>query len=161
MNIFVLDQNPQLAAQYHCDQHINKMILESAQMLSTVLGGPYKPTHKNHPCTLWVAESSNNAMWLVTLAAYLNDEYRTRYHSEHDHKSWIVIRDLWRDKASHTGLPDVPMTPFAQAMPDELRIPHDPVRAYRQYYRTKPFVTWDRGLTPLWWDYPELDEVQP
>jgi hypothetical protein len=33
MNIFVLDNNPQLAARYHADTHAVKMILESAQML--------------------------------------------------------------------------------------------------------------------------------
>ena len=156
MNIFVLDQNPQLAAQYHCDEHVIKMILESAQMLSTVLGGPYKPTHQNHPCTVWVRESINNARWLVNLAAYLNDEYRTRYHAANNHKSWNVISDLWAEKANHHDLPDVPMTAFAQAMPEELRIPTDPVRAYRQYYRTKSFAKWRQG-SPLWWDYPEFD----
>jgi len=33
MNIFILDNNPKLAAQYHCDKHCVKMILESAQLL--------------------------------------------------------------------------------------------------------------------------------
>lgn len=36
MNIFMLDSNPELAAQYHYDTHIVKMILESAQILCTV-----------------------------------------------------------------------------------------------------------------------------
>lgn len=35
MNIFVLDENPRLAAQYHLDLHVLKMILEYAQILST------------------------------------------------------------------------------------------------------------------------------
>lgn len=35
MNIFVLDSDPVLAAQYQCDKHVVKMIVESAQMLST------------------------------------------------------------------------------------------------------------------------------
>ena len=78
MNIFILDRDPLKSAQYHCDKHM-KMILESAQMLSTVLGGPYKPTHANHPCTLWVAKSRQNAMYLWTLAMGLNYEWRTRY----------------------------------------------------------------------------------
>lgn len=34
MNIFVLDANPITAANDHCDKHVVKMILESAQMLS-------------------------------------------------------------------------------------------------------------------------------
>ena len=36
MNIFVLDEDPIKAAEYHCNKHVVKMILESAQMLSTV-----------------------------------------------------------------------------------------------------------------------------
>jgi len=37
MNIFILDTDPKLCAQYHCDAHVNKMILESAQMLATAI----------------------------------------------------------------------------------------------------------------------------
>ena len=35
MNIFVLDENPWAAARMHCDKHVPKIIVESAQMLST------------------------------------------------------------------------------------------------------------------------------
>jgi hypothetical protein len=35
MNIFVLDNDPIIAAQTQCDKHVVKMIVESAQMLST------------------------------------------------------------------------------------------------------------------------------
>ena len=35
MNIFVLHQDPVAAAQMQCDKHVVKMIVESAQMLST------------------------------------------------------------------------------------------------------------------------------
>lgn len=34
MNIFVLDNNPKRAAQYHCDKHVPKMIVETTQLLS-------------------------------------------------------------------------------------------------------------------------------
>lgn len=64
MNIFVLDTNPAIAASMHCDQHMGKMILESAQMLSTIVflnqpelhstGHYYKPTHPKHPRTIWL-----------------------------------------------------------------------------------------------------------
>lgn len=33
MNIFVLDKNPEVAATYHCDKHVVKMILEYTQIL--------------------------------------------------------------------------------------------------------------------------------
>ena len=35
MNLFRLHNNPMIAAEMHCDKHIPKMILETAQMLST------------------------------------------------------------------------------------------------------------------------------
>ena len=33
MNIFILDEQPQKAAEYHCNKHVVKMILEAGQML--------------------------------------------------------------------------------------------------------------------------------
>lgn len=78
MNIFVLDPDPRVAAAMHCDQHMNKMIVESAQMLSTVLHlqgrtapGLMKPAYHNHPCTRWIAASPNNFAWVVLLAKSL------------------------------------------------------------------------------------------
>ena len=35
MNLFYLHKNPITAAQMHCDQHVVKMLVETAQMLST------------------------------------------------------------------------------------------------------------------------------
>ena len=35
MNIFYLSDHPHLCAEFHCDKHISKMIVETAQMLST------------------------------------------------------------------------------------------------------------------------------
>ena len=60
MNIFYLHEDPREASQMMCDKHNVKMIVESAQMLSTAhreLDGDrwankhelYKSTHKNHP----------------------------------------------------------------------------------------------------------------
>lgn len=37
MNIFILDHDVKKCAQYHCDKHVVKMILESIQMLSTTI----------------------------------------------------------------------------------------------------------------------------
>lgn len=147
MNIFILDKEPERAARAHCDKHVSKMILESAQMLSTVFGGPYKPTHKNHPCTQWVAQSRQNAEWLWLLADALNCEYQDRYNHTRNHKSWDAVEPLWRD---FNALPDIGLTPFAQAMPDEYR-QDDAVEAYRAYYRSKPFAVWHYGPKPEWW----------
>jgi hypothetical protein len=65
MNIFILDNDIKTCVQYHYDQHVLKMILESVQMLCTVLNKkgfltPYKSTHANHPCGLWAEASFDN-----------------------------------------------------------------------------------------------------
>ena len=147
MNIFILDNNPMQAARDHADKHVPKMILESAQMLSTVLGGPYKPTHANHPCTKWVAESRQNAEWLWLLADALNCEYKDRFNHERNHKSWDVIEPIWR---AIKTLPNVGLTPYAQAMPDEFKC-DDAVEAYRAYYKSKSFAQWRHTVEPYWW----------
>lgn len=46
MNIFFLDENPRLAAQYHNDTHVNKQIVESCQILSTAI---WINNYKDHP----------------------------------------------------------------------------------------------------------------
>jgi hypothetical protein len=35
MNLFFLSRNPREAAQAHCNRHVVKMVLETAQLLST------------------------------------------------------------------------------------------------------------------------------
>ena len=151
MNIFILDINPQLAARYHCDQHVIKMILESAQMLCTAVithGGsaPYRATHHNHPCTLWAGQTRENWRWLKTLAAHLNSEYQARYQKMHPHKSWSTIESL-----DDTVIPIGPLTPFPQAMPDQYKH-ENPVTAYRQFYTGEKaaFAEWKYSETPFW-----------
>lgn len=75
MNIFALHQDPRQAARAHCDQHLHKMILESAQMVSTALHARgrkfpylYKPAYPNHPCTIWVSQCTPNLNWILALA---------------------------------------------------------------------------------------------
>lgn len=45
MNIFVLDTDPVKAAQAHCDAHVVKMILETAQLLSTAWHETHNPAY--------------------------------------------------------------------------------------------------------------------
>jgi hypothetical protein len=112
MNIFYLSQNPVECAQMHNDKHCVKMILESAQLLSTahrVLDGVetvglsqsgrkkkiwklandkldtklYSATHNNHPSAIWVRQSKNNYVWLFNLFCSLIVEYQHRYEKVH------------------------------------------------------------------------------
>lgn len=152
LNIFVLDTGVEKCAEYHADRHVVKMILESAQMLCTVLGAhgvpaPYRPTHRRHPCTLWAGESLDNWSWLRSLALCLNDEYRLRFEREVDHKSAIVARELPRPPIRSRGL-----TEFAQALPERYAVPGDAVRAYRRYYigQKVRLARWTKRPVPDW-----------
>ncbi len=121
MNIFVLDNDPVKAAQLQCDKHVVKMIVESAQMLSTthrMLDGTemkkpsksgktmvkyyelpderedilYKSVHFNHPCTVWTRESCCNYSWHYEHFIALCDEYKYRYGKTHSTDS--KLRDI-------------------------------------------------------------------
>jgi hypothetical protein len=133
MNIFVLDKEPELAAQYHCDRHVLKMILETAQILSTVVRRQgidygYQSTHENHPCVQWAGICVGNFLWLQKLGRALCAEYTYRYRKTH--ASECVIRDAPLPPAIS---PILNMTPFPQCMPEVYR-EEDTVQAYRDYY---------------------------
>ena len=152
MNIFILDNGIEKCAQYHCDQHVVKMILESAQMLCTALNKkgfttPYKSTHIKHPCVLWVEESYDNFIWLKNLAFELNVEYRFRFEKDSDHKSISILKEISNLEYNNRGL-----TEFAQAMPDEYKISGDAVTAYRQFYigEKLKFARWTKRSAPEW-----------
>ena len=138
MNIFVLDKDPATSAFMHCDKHVVKMILESAQMICTthhltsdgMYYIPYRPVHKNHPCTVWVRESLSNYEWLMSLTYWLNFEYRYRFNRKVNHKSYDAIISL-----PTPNIKDIGLTPFALAMPDECKM-NDAVDSYINYYNT-------------------------
>ena len=141
MNIFVLDGDPERAAQYHCDRHVVKMILESVQIMNTALDSRglsdytfYGSTHVGHPCVKWAAESWNNMEWLLQLTHYLNKEYRRRYENSENHSSYQKVLDNWYDDGWLLPAEDEGYTEFAQAMPDDVKNA-DAIRAYRDYYQ--------------------------
>ena len=152
MNIFVLDEDPRTCAEYHCDKDVVKMILETAQMMCTInneLGNttPYKSAFSKHPCTLWLKQSLANYHWALQLVKHLNCEYQQRYNKTMEHKSWSVVSSL----PTKIALPNIELTPFAQAMPEKYKN-ENAVIAYRTYYINdkKDFATW-KNQTPKWW----------
>jgi hypothetical protein len=155
MNIFAIDSCPVVAAQSLCDKHIVKMVLETGQILSTVqslLGITddrlYKPTHKNHPCTIWVRESIDNYEWTYLHFVALAEEYQHRYNKIH--KSFQRLEEVLSTTPS--GITLKSLTPFALAMPDEFKR-SDAIDSYRLYYRFKrdtiPF-RYTKRETPEW-----------
>lgn len=159
MNIFYLDEDPKLAAQYQCDKHVVKMILETAQILSTVyhqncVNPPdflYKATHKNHPCVLWAGRCRENFEWLVRHGLELCNEYKYRYGKTH--KSRDVIAKI-AVSIEFLKLPRLGnITEVAQAMPESCRR-KDGVAAYRNYYVAEKLPNiqcrWTKREKPSW-----------
>ena len=161
MNIFILDKDIKKCAQYHCDKHVVKMILETAQLLCGVhhvtahdtvhdtAHVPYKLSHKNHPCAIWARESFSNYVYLCELGLELCKEYTHRYGKRH--KSLDVI--LWCI-VNRPNIPDKGFTEPAKAMPDEYKV-KSVVESYRNYYRgaKSGFASWKMRETPEWFTF--------
>lgn len=148
MNIFVLDADPVRAAQAQHNKHVVKMVLETAQLLCGGLSGaPYKPTHLKHPCSLWVRNSRSNYLWTVEHGFALAAEYTHRYGKIHACAAVIEHCAARANEISAGAL-----TPHAQAMPDEYRVPDDAVAAYRAYYRGAKAegAAWTNRARPEW-----------
>lgn len=151
MNIFALDMDPEKCAQMHCNTHTVKMITEYAQLMSTVcrlngIDAGYNITHINHPCTKWVGASRENFMWLKDMSKHLNAEWQYRYMHTRNHKAYDVILSL-----PTPNLPDIGLTPFAQAMPDHFRSDNS-VKSYRDYYKygKKHLLKYNIRAKPSW-----------
>ena len=165
MNIFYLSDCPQEAAESHNDKHCVKMILESAQMLSTAhreLDGDvpdilYKSTHKNHPSTIWARSSKQHYDWLYRLFRQLSAEYTLRYSKSGNwgrdlkvHKTWNKLGKIL--KTAPKNIKDNGWVDPTQCMPDHCKKP-DTIDAYRNYYLTEKasFSTWKYSQQPTWW----------
>ena len=165
MNIFILDKNPSRAAQQQCDKHVVKMIVESAQMLSTahrILDGTetrrpsvsgktmvrywklpdvrenvlYKAVHIGHPCTVWTMQSIGNYAWHYDHFYSLCVEYQYRYGKIHSTET--ILDELLSIPPKNINY-NKGMTPFPLAMKarPECIFPEDPVKSYRMFYETK------------------------
>ena len=105
MNIYgkflFLDKNPKLNAQYYCDKHVNKIMIEICQLLSNVLHNntnlkpPYKKRKYSNYISpyKWANYSKGNYIYLLNLAEALLNEYKYRY-DKNEHKTEKVIEWL-------------------------------------------------------------------
>ena len=158
MNIFYIDKDPVQAAQWMVDKHVVKMILESAQLLSTahrLLDGReiegksktgrkarrwvlddarddviYQATHINHPSAVWCRQSVENYNWLVDHFFALMAEYTYRYNKQH--KCYGELSYMLQSPPKN--LQEYDMTLMPSAMDDQYKISDDPLTNYRNYY---------------------------
>lgn len=152
MNIFYLHHLPLVAAKLHCDKHVVKMVLETAQILAAVhhIHGngenvTYKLTHAKHPCVVWAASSKANYLWLQRLGQELSNEYRFRYGK--DHKCEAYIRGELASPPP--ALTNHVWTEPPKCMPDEYKT-ESVVESYENYYRgaKAAMAKWTNRVTP-------------
>jgi len=163
MNIFCLDNDPTIAAEMMCDEHIkSKMIVESAQMIAncfsldmlkkaplTKKGEFRKYSYEKHPCSIWTRQSDENLKWLVTHACAMFIEKICRGYIN-PHFSMDFIR--WAADNMHKA--DVPktgiLTDFAIAININRECRKNPlfenlntIEKYKLFYiEDKPFTTY-------------------
>ncbi len=152
MNIFVTDPDPKVCAEALDDLRLNKMILETAQLLSTALRfhntamDVYKTTHINHPCSIWARENKSNYSWLFKHFIALSDEKYKRTGKVHKSTNMHL---MFADGIKL--LPDGEQTPFANCTPYKNMNIFD---AYKETLKTK----WANDKRPPKWtghDRPE------
>jgi hypothetical protein len=161
MNIFYFYDCPEKSAQAQPDKMLVKMPLETAQMLCTAHReldgdeyadkvGLYKTAYKNHPCTIWARQTSENYLWLYHHFISLCDEYKYRYGKEH--LSYIKLKEALKRLPKNIEMKAV-KTKLAQAMPDQYKN-NDPIVAYRNYcINEKHYAKWEKGRAkPDWWN---------
>jgi hypothetical protein len=189
VNLFFLDRDLDLCAEYHIDKHLIKMILETAQLLTTAIWvdkyighaprkltseelGVLKDVKRNTP-------SIDSRVFTRYLSTHENHPSAVWVRSSLENFSWTVCyanalnsEGIYRGYKDHascaevnrlpepTKLPDLGFTPFALAMPEHLKS-EDPVASYRMFYMLDkwPFASWKVRGKPHWWD-DELVEAQ-
>ena len=174
MNIFATDENPIIAARNLCDKHINKMIVESAQMLANGFslerlaqddvprnqkGEPRTHGYPKHPCTLWTYETTGNMDWLCSHALEMGNERRYRWPDRAKHFSLDFIS--WcRDNIYDSLAPVGELTDFAVAISEDMncrkRVENfndlSSIDKYRFYYKhDKEFAEWTKRTRPNWY----------
>ena len=179
MNIFYVDSDPEVAARNMVDKHVVKMILETAQLLSTahrVIDGEeyvgqsqsgrkakrwrlsgnvdaimYAATHINHPSAVWVRENSANYAWLYDHLLALGREYTHRY--GRTHLTIDKLKDILEDAPENIEQSNV-MTKMPSCMDKQYIVSLDPITNYRNYYNygKTDLLRWSNRPPPQWID---------
>jgi len=166
MNIFVLHENPIIAAQMHCDRHCCKMIIEHNQMLAAsyyhTIGISRKKEFLENQDKIndlfkgWPRKHPDGSEFHYSVS-HVNHPCTIWARTSIENFNWLLdctesLCDefLFRYKHEHSGraivnwmrqnppnISSSKLTPFAQAMPDCYKS-EDSIEAYRKYYGYKP-----------------------
>jgi hypothetical protein len=185
MNVFYLDREPKACAEYHCDKHVVKMIIEYAQLMSTahrILDGKeyidvtangrkikrwrmedstyesglMKASHINHPSAVWTRKSKSNYMWLNRMWNYLLLEYTHRYGKRHACSKYMNVLYAWPE-----NIPEGAFTEPPPAMPDYCKVTGNSIASYHKYYINEKvrFARWTKRKVPAWFKEGSLNRM--
>ena len=153
MNIFAFDKCPMRSALWLDDIRKNKMILESAQMLSTAVRAlcpdttleVYKTAYLNHPCSKWARQSRANFQWLLHHMSWLYNQ------KSGEHKSARLIPEFQK-YVDDGDFPDEYLTPFANCARNlERGVDYSDIDDVHQAYRMYMNDRWkERNITLTW-----------
>jgi hypothetical protein len=180
MNIFVLDLDPALCAQYHCNSHIVKMITEHNQILGSIAYFARGVNKKSEITSTFIEKTFQgfprklNGNILPYGIGYRNHPCTQWAAKSLDNYRWLCTLNAYMCKeytrrygrvhageaitnwyaVNHPELPMLGLTPFAQAMPEDCKNP-DVVKAYRTYYinHKARFAKWPADSVPNWWPH--------
>jgi len=170
MNIFALHNDPSIAAKWHVDKHVVKMVTETSQCLACALirhdtpqkllpltkkGTPVKGGYHNHPSSIWAGDTRANFLWLCSLGLSLCDEYTERYGKVH-----ACEKQIKQMCSLARFVPEGDLQPFAIAISDDMKCREidgfDKMSAttkYRLYYKLDKnhIASWKQNK-PNWYE---------
>lgn len=179
MNIFFLDEDPRQCAEWMVDKHVVKMILETAQLLSTAhryIDGlevrlELEKNGRTRKKSVWVLDDDrNDVLYNCTHinhpSAIWTRESVSNYNWLVDHlfalgdeytfrygKKHETIRKLgWMISSPPHGLREWDWTTPPSAMADEYIVGDDPIENYRNYYKhgKASIHSWKNRRPPPW-----------
>lgn len=163
MNIFYLDKSPKLAAEYHVDKHVVKMILESAQLLSTahrVLDGiqvtGLSTTGRKRTSYVLpdIGDKKDPRQDILYSATHINHPSAVWARQSRDNYVWLwhLFKELMAEYTYRYGkvhkcyalvnelafvpnnIADKPFTEPTPAMPEQYKVPGNSIKSYHNYY---------------------------
>jgi len=164
MNIFVVHEDPKVAARSLCDQHIVKMPLETSQIMNNCImhighSGIMAPFNPKHPACIWAENGEENFFWLAAHGLELCSEFERRFGKIHG--SLSKIKQAFRIYCEETiGIPieltdriSAKPVSFRYIGPQEFKDDNSVVNSYRNFYNLDKsrFARWNRSKPPEWY----------
>lgn len=161
MNVFATDPHPDASAMALDDLRLRKMIVESAQILSTAARALdlvnfdwvdeilYKPTHVNHPCVKWAQREGGN--WLTWHLQSLLHQYDLRWPEKagttyHNPRAMLTLFHGWWPGQWSFDQEFVNCTPFKE---EPVHLAYKTILA-QKWVNDKRAPTWTRVGPPQW-----------